>query len=303
MKVEDHLYKEMDLSELEEYLNSFPKNKALNELTKAFYKYSTYKNLQEWNKAVRLCESLTILGWKELIPVEAHKSRFFNGNPYTGFYDKNGEERYQSAIWSKRKSGFTIEPERTYQFTNTLPTRAVAIKKIKIDIQNGKFNSQRNWIGKNPIRPYIYLMNAFPELKYIQGKIGNLKEYLDEELNGSDYGNSFNYFSISCNISSPFTEYIIIPESGNVKKGNNNMKINTPKFKFNRFTKKNGTYSIDYYISKEFGIRDKRQQVDMLKNDFIYMCEFSSKKLKPKCVGYNFSKLQEDLKFALKKWN
>ena len=74
------------------------------------------------------------------------------------------------------------------------------------------------------------------------------------------------------------------------------------KFRFNRFTKKDGIYTIDYYIPREFGNQDKKKQIANLKEDFIFMIEIASKKLKPKCAGYDFELLQEEIRNAIIKW-
>ena len=53
-----------DLKELEEFLQSQSEIELLRErLFAGFLKYADYKNAEEWNKAVRLCESLAIIGW------------------------------------------------------------------------------------------------------------------------------------------------------------------------------------------------------------------------------------------------
>ena len=302
MKIENILYNELTLKELEFYIQNHDSKEALKDLSKAFSKYSKYRNLDEWNKSVRLCEALTILGWGNSKPVEAHKSLFFNGNPYTAFYDKNEQENIQSAIWSKRKNGFTIEPDRVIRFNKGKSDQPFRIQDIEIDIRNGKFESQRNWIPKNPVKTFYFVNNAFSELEYFKSKIDSLKRYLDYQLENSKYGRTFNYFSISCNFSSEFTEYTIVPQSEKRKNVYTYGKIETPKFKFNRFTKRDGVYTLDYYIAKEVGKLSKNEQLQTLKNDFIYMIEHSIEKLKSKCPNYNFKLLQNDLQNCIEKW-
>lgn len=298
MNIEEKLYTEISLMELKALLASFPKQGITKQLIKEFKKYSNYKNLEEWNKVVRVCEAFAILGWSKMTPVEAHKSSYFNGSPYTGFYDKDGEEHYQGAIWSKRKNGYTLEPDRVFRFLSKGTTKT--IEKVKEDIVDSAFQSQRNWIAKNPVRPFIFLRNAFHELEYIQKKIDDLRDFLDTELNSFNYGDQLNYLSVSVNISSPFTEYEIVNEK--TKKSYDFGKIKTPKFRFNRFTKKNGIYTIDYYIPQQFGKEHKRTQIKKLKEDFIFIVNTASDKLKNKCKGYQFEALKDDVVGVLKKW-
>ena len=101
--VEQKIFEIEDLKELEEFLQSQSEIEQLRErLFAEFLKYADYKNAGEWNKAVRLCESLAIIGWGNHEPVEALRGQFFNGNPATCFQNKFGETRFVDAIWSKR---------------------------------------------------------------------------------------------------------------------------------------------------------------------------------------------------------
>lgn len=101
--MEQKIFEIEDLKELEEFLQSQSEIEQLRErLFAEFLKYADYKNAGEWNKAVRLCESLAIIGWGNHEPVEALRGQFFNGNPATCFQNKFGETRFVDAIWSKR---------------------------------------------------------------------------------------------------------------------------------------------------------------------------------------------------------
>ena len=107
--MEQKIFEIEDLKELEEFLQSQSEIEQLRErLFAEFLKYADYKNAGEWNKAVRLCESLAIIGWGNHEPVEALRGQFFNGNPATCFQNKFGETRFVDAIWSKRVNGFTM---------------------------------------------------------------------------------------------------------------------------------------------------------------------------------------------------
>ncbi|WP_445709904.1 hypothetical protein [Flavobacterium sp.] len=75
------------LDELENYLLKQNNTDDLrNNLLEQFTKYADYKNAEDWNKCVRICESLAIVGWGNHEPLEALKGIFFNGNPMTCFY-------------------------------------------------------------------------------------------------------------------------------------------------------------------------------------------------------------------------
>lgn len=81
------IYEIDDLLQLREYLMGFSDcEKVRAYLSAEFLKYGRYRNAEEWNRAVRLCECLAIIGWGNLEPVEAIKGIYFNGNPSTFFY-------------------------------------------------------------------------------------------------------------------------------------------------------------------------------------------------------------------------
>ena len=70
--VEQKIFEIEDLKELEEFLQSQSEIEQLRErLFAEFLKYADYKNAGEWNKAVRLCESLAIIGWGNHEALEA----------------------------------------------------------------------------------------------------------------------------------------------------------------------------------------------------------------------------------------
>ena len=100
--VEQKIFEIEDLKELEEFLQSQSEIEQLRErLFAEFLKYADYKNAGEWNKAVRLCESLAIIGWGNHEPVEALRGQFFNGNPATCFQNKFGETRCRCHLVEK----------------------------------------------------------------------------------------------------------------------------------------------------------------------------------------------------------
>ncbi|QSW88135.1 hypothetical protein J0383_17935 [Flavobacterium endoglycinae] len=71
------------LQELKEYLEKQDQKSLREELINEFLKFAEYKNASDWNNAVKICESLAIIGWGEHEPLQAVKGMFFNGNPET----------------------------------------------------------------------------------------------------------------------------------------------------------------------------------------------------------------------------
>jgi len=180
--MEQKIFEIEDLKELEEFLQSQSEIEQLRErLFAEFLKYADYKNAGEWNKAVRLCESLAIIGWGNHEALEALRGQFFNGNPTTCFQNKFGETRFVDAIWSKRINGFTMEQGRTsYCFSPDDPTQKQSVSweyEVKEDIQDISLESQRNWIPKNPVWIKRIISNCYENSKAVI-------ESVDKELQG-----------------------------------------------------------------------------------------------------------------------
>lgn len=296
MKINEGLYENMSLLELSDFLNSFSKIDSVNALKKEFSRYAYYQNVTEWNKVVRICESFAVLGWSDMTPVEARRSKFFNGNPYTGFYDKDGHEHYQGAHWSKTKDGYILTPENVFHFQGK--NKVIVAEVVPTKAQKETISSQRNWIAKNPIRPHVLMRNAFPELMYIQKSVDELGDYLNTALHSSKYGLELNYLSISVNISSPFAAYEVVPDTVNTA----NSHIKVPKFRYRRFTRTNGVCTVDYYIPKEFGESSECKQIQNLKEDMMSIVIAIAQKLEKKCRKFDFEALIADLDVALQKW-
>lgn len=297
--LETKLCTDISLEEISALLSSFPKDSIQPALNQLFFKYIEYKKLTEWNKLVRICEALTILGWGDLEPMEAIKTLWFNGNPYTCLLDKNSDERFRSAIWSKRKTGHTMEPGRTYKFVKKPNLKCETLnEEIQIIIQPGKFLSQRNWIFRNPVRPRIGLGNVDEKLKYVQQLVPELRNHLNEKLNSERYGKTLNFISIAFFFSCEYTGYVIIPQ-GEKQSQIGHKTLKTPKFRLKRFSKKNGIFSVDYYFPKEFGDYDEQSQRKKFKTEILEIVNACCEKLKPKCKNYDFEKMRFELISAL----
>ena len=59
----DEIYSLDSIADLECFLSPKPKPSTRKKLIRQFENYAFYKNAEQWNKAVRLCEALAIVGW------------------------------------------------------------------------------------------------------------------------------------------------------------------------------------------------------------------------------------------------
>ena len=186
-----------NLAELELFLFEKDTDKLREELFADFLVYSNYRNVTEWNKAVRLCECLAIIGWGDYEPVQAIRGKFFNGNPETGFYNKFMQARFVDAIWSKRKDGLTMEQGRTtYHHSPDVPNKPTVAWEYPVDecIEDLKLADQRNWIPRTPVYITLPIANCYENSKAIIESIDNeLQENLNSKMTPEKYGRAIDY--------------------------------------------------------------------------------------------------------------
>lgn len=192
------IYEINDLKELKSFLESQSnQDKLRDNLFSEFLRYADYKNVSEWNKAVKICESLAIIGWGKYEALEALKGMYFNGNPMTYFLNKFGECRFVDAVWSKRTTGFTMEQGRTsyHSSPNQSDSKPTILwdYETKEDLQDVKIESQRNWTPKNPIWFERGISNCYENSKeFIESVDKELQPLLKEKMRPEKYGNLIN---------------------------------------------------------------------------------------------------------------
>nr|WP_253709795.1 hypothetical protein [Treponema sp. OMZ 799] len=324
----NEIYAISDLSELEAFLNSQTSIEKLREkLFAEFLKYADYKSVSEWNKAVRLCECLAVIGWGNHEPVEAFRGIFFNGNPRTFFCNRFGELRFVEAVWSKRKAGFTMEQSRTSYY----PGPDCEDKKQPVywdypvteKIEDIKIESQRNWIPKNPIWIVRTISNCYENSKPV---IESIEEKLQDELNKKmrpeKYGKAVNCIFLNCSFSyydnaHCKTNYII-DETGrklsNQEAAKELQKLYTkkeisengyylrPRFQYGPFKTDTGKINADIHFEKEFGQLTHQQQKEKLAEYFLVALKTIAEKQKKKIPGYDFNLMIADFTEIINKW-
>lgn len=224
-----HYIFEIDsLSELRARLQSVEDIEGLREaLFTEFLRYADYRNVREWNKAVRICEALAIIGWGEHEPVEAVRAIYFNGNPETYFINRYSKPRFVDAVWSKRVTGYTMEEGRTSFFASPDDPmcRETVLQQhsVKQCIMDERLASQRNWIAKNPIHITRTLANCYPSSRRVIDSIEKvLQPALDVRMRPELYGQEIDRITINCSYSfydneHCKTNYIIADESRRLK--------------------------------------------------------------------------------------
>lgn len=317
------IYNIEDLKELEEYLILQDIAVIRKQVYAEFLKYSHYKNAQEWNKAVRVCESLAIIGWGEHEPVQAVRGMFFNGNPETGFFNRFREPRFVDAIWSKRKNGYTMEEGRTiYHWSPDLPNKQTDLNySTKEDIRDISLQSQRNWIPHNPVLITRGISNCYESTKVVIESIDkDLQKRLDHEMRPELYGNVIDRLIIICSYSyydndSCKTNHIIADESLKLKQKDfypQLLKIYSKKeieengyYLRNRYeygSFRNGQVKVSINFEKELSEMNSTEQKQKISYHIEEAVSVIVEKLKKKKITYNFDLMQQDFLKIITEW-
>lgn len=220
------VYEIEDLGQLKDYLSEFADTDGLRaELFSDFLACANYRNATEWNRAVRLCECLAIVGWGDREPLEAIRGAYFNGKPNTYFINRDAKPRFQDAVWSKRKDGMAIDYSLTarHESPDGLPCEDSLPENVAGDVQNVILKSQRNWIPKNPIFITRGLANCYENSRPLIDSLENeLKPELNRHMRPELYGTAIDRIEINCSFSfydnyHCKTNYIIADESLKLK--------------------------------------------------------------------------------------
>ncbi|PKH52910.1 hypothetical protein CXF68_20370 [Tenacibaculum sp. Bg11-29] len=289
------------IEELKEFLESDSSDELRTNLLKEFDGLVNYKNIKEWNKLVRICESLSIIGWGKREAFEATADKWINGSYYTEIRNKLFEQKLEwSKGWSKQKNTFVI-----YENESDKTNYEISI-----------FASQRNKLPKSPIR-WSRSGNYQKSLQPLIDSLEVLRNKVIRETRPELYGNSFSYIGLNLYFSNHdsgdltvrseyFHKEEDIPTNLKGKKNEGDMPAYyiRPKFKIGRLSTKKDELKlvVTRHFTREFGEFDLIKQKEILKIDFIEIIDTLSDKLKKKKVDYNTELLKLDTIKIFSKW-
>lgn len=149
--------------------------------------------------------------------MEALRGKFYNGQPATYFLNAHGEPRFVEAMWSKRKTGLTMQDGDTIFHAGPNAAGKTLARPVKEDICDFKLNSQRNWIAKNPVRITRAISNCYESSRaVIESLFEDLQPALNAKMRPKIYGSTINYIKLECAFSFDDehcrTNYIIAPD-------------------------------------------------------------------------------------------
>lgn len=317
------IYEIDDLQRLGEYLLKLPdREQVRSRLVAEFLVYARYKNAVEWNRAVRLCESLAIVGWGDHEPLEAVKGVYFNGNPNTFFINRYGQLRFVDAVWSKRTAGLAIDYGLSFVHEGTDRISMAERHGTVGELQDIRLCAQRNWIPKNPIHITRGIANCYENSKAV---IESMSTVLNAELNRrmrpESYGSAINMITVMCLFSFDDgahckTNYIIADEKLKLKQkdfypalremlSDEEIEANgyylRNRFTYGPFRRDTGRTGVSIVFEKAFSELPHRRQREVLCEYFVHAIERISQRLCGK-VDYDFALMTADFKSVLHDW-
>lgn len=319
------VYEIDDLGELKDYLLGVADMDGLRaKLFSEFLGYSNYRNVTEWNRTVRLCECLAIVGWGDWEPLEAIRGTSFNGNPNTYFINRDAKPRFQDAVWSKGKDGMAIDYSLTVwhksldslQYENPVPEKTIG------EVQNEALKSQRNWIAKNPILITRGLANCYENSKPLIASLDNeLMPELNRFMRPELYGTAIDRIVLNCSFSfyddyHCKTNYIIADESLKLKPKDyypvlltmfsekeieDNGYYLRNRFTYGPFRADTGMVRIVIVLEKAFSELPHSRQRKVLSEYFLHAVRHFAARA-AKRVDYKFNLMISDFSAILGRW-
>lgn len=315
-----------DLHDLREALRREPADATRAALLAELDRVLDYRNADEWNRAVRLCEALAVVGWGEREPVEAARGKFLNGNPMTGFYNRLGEPRFVDAIWSRRQGGWTLEPGRTsYHASPDAPDAPTVLWEhpVEEDVRDVALATQRNWIPKAPVRVRRAIANCYESMKATVASLDeDLSPSLLREMRPEAYGSSFQRLNVTCSFSyfdGPYNKcnYVVFDEAKPLKKAELERRLKAAcsageisergyfarnKIELGRFSKDSATYSATVHFDAGVAELSPTAQRERVATDLTRAVEAAADKLRKKLVDYDLDAMVGDFERIARAW-
>jgi hypothetical protein len=317
----EHIFKFDDLQDLEGFLLIQDIEGCRDELIRIFVSLCQYRDIKEWNQAVRVCESLAIVGWGDIEPVEATKWVYYNGQPNTAFFNKFGEHRYLSASWSIRSGMYSQTlGESSYGWGPCLPDRESQITDYPAEERplDLKFKTQRNWIPRNPVLLRRTVANCYPNSEAFANDVwNNLGKRLDNGMRPEKYGRDLKAVVFKILMSYEWCNHIIASDS--IKTNitahllNELHKIYSEKevkehyydlvHRFNYKGFRSNVFTVEICLEKQFSDLPLRGQKTTICDYLIDAMDTVVEKLRKKKLRYDLELMRQDFKTIVRDWS
>lgn len=290
--MDETLFGELTLDELERRVGALGHDAVRTRLLAEYDQRREYRSLAEWNRLVRACEVLALVGWGERQPVEAYAEKWINGRMYTKLFTATfetlpGTERG----WRKHGTTFVLEdgPDRADPALTTV-------------------EYQRNPLSKNPIRlvrggNYPQSAHAFVE------ELGRLRKILDARL-AKWYGPGFGYLGIQLYFSLPDAHPLsglrmeYFHDESEIPPGFAGKAFVRPRLKVGRLATRKGEIKLE--VTRHYTRLEGEADLDTQKQTFVrdldVILNLLADRIGKKAPGYRVGELRGDVSAILRAW-
>jgi hypothetical protein len=273
------------LDELIAFLHTQPRRSVVKALHTLFDSHAEYNDANEWAAAVRICESLAIVGWapRERVDAISH----FNGDHWhTAFVNGDEEERFRAANWTKRKAGWSLfNPE--FNESPDWPGRP-SVDWMQYDpgdhpvCDRSNLPSQRNYQQQMPI--VMGLIGGENKVtRVVEQLAAELDLCLRQTMQPALYGQALErfYFRLVC-------PYSAEPSQARLKIGALNLKERA--------------FYCDLYVDRSFGRLAPREQRERLTTNLLTAVDAFKVKIDGRGIDYDIERFRADVVAAIDKF-
>lgn len=274
------------IDELTSFLESRVAADARSELLAKLDTLIDYADAHEWATAVRMCESLAIVGWGDREQIDAISH--FNGDCWeTQFVTDRNEYRFRFARWSRRKAGWTLRnpefhPSPDFPDRPAVDWKQHAGKEFPV-VARESLPSQRNYRRQMPIVMGLY-SGSNETSRTVSLLRTELRERLLATMAPDSYGDAIEkfYFTLYCPALSGDFE---------------------PELKVGVFNAKRKAFYSDLYFNREFGNLSAAKQHAFIRQHLLAAIDGLATKLKKRKVSYDIASFRSHVESALKNWS
>lgn len=288
------------IGELKQRLDTAQPDLVRPTLLAEFDRLVRYRNIEEWNALVRVCEALALVGWGERQPVEALAERWVNGSWYTTLSTREFEKLSghgntsdnTEAEWAKRGNSFVLRGG-----DDTL------------DRGIDGFASQRLPLPKNPVRVTRRVANHQKSATAFVEALRALNKRLNRELSTARYGEGFDYVEVACVFSNHDDEHTTVRgeyfhDAKDVPLGLTTRHYIRPRLGLGKLVRKHELWHwrVDRHFTRAEGELPLALQQRLFAEDLLSILETLKQRLAKKKLRYDVGLLKLELERLLETW-
>ena len=319
----DHIFEIKSLDALAKYVQAPPPRRTQQQLARLLLKNVLYCDVTQWNRVVRVCEALSIVGWGELEPVQAVRDKYFNGFPWTMLVNRFGDRRYVEAMWSKRRDGYVIDRDSVVlhgsdDLPGSLSQQSFVVSR---EPQDAVLAVQQNWISRSPIWIGQTVTNCYDSSKEFVTSVMSLSDRLLHEMRPEAYGQTIDqlcfYFHTSYRGPGCATNYVIRGDEKMLNDADSQRKLRklysageiktmryklVPRYLFRPFRAAAGQMNISIHLTKEFSEQSTRSQMLEFAELLLTAIGEVVARLRKKRLVYDLDTMQKDADRIIRAW-